>query len=180
MIFRPNNRTLPAVLRPNLGSEISNRKEILNERWVPRNSFDGSEMAVDLKVSFLSFKFPVISPFSPPTRILIFSVGDLPFRLQLKSIPCSVPHINRVGIVVSYSRTDTPYDLTWSSVRVGSIIKRSMGLRLRMSHHIRPSDDPEKNSDPLFELIHSTEVTGSPWLTSFSLFWTGVGPDRVS
>lgn len=71
------------------------------------------------------------------TRKLIFSIGDLPLRLHTKTIPTSVPHMNFVGIVVSYSKTVTPNDrdTNWSSVLIGSISKRSNGsFNFRVSH----------------------------------------------
>lgn len=36
-----------------------------------------------------------------------------------------------------------------------------------------PSEDPEKNSVPLFEFIQDTEFTASRWHTSRSLIPTG-------
>lgn len=71
------------------------------------------------------------------TRKLIFSIGVFPLRLHTKTIPTSVPHINFVGIVVSYSKTVTPYDreTTWSSLLTGSIKRLSNGsLNFRVSH----------------------------------------------
>lgn len=67
--------------------------------------------------------------FKCPTRKLIFSIGDFPLRLHTKTIPTSVPHMNFVGIVVSYSKTVTPYDrdMDCSSVLIGSIRRRSSG-----------------------------------------------------
>lgn len=57
------------------------------------------------------------------TLNVTFSIGVFPFRLHEKTMPMSVPHMNFVGIVVSYSNTDTPYDRdsTCSSVRSGSM-----------------------------------------------------------
>lgn len=43
-----------------------------------------------------------------------------------------------------------------------------------------PSDEPEKNSVPLFELIQDTDVTASRWHTSRSLIATGSFSVRVS
>lgn len=71
------------------------------------------------------------------TRKFIFSIGDFPLRLHTNTIPTSVPHINFVGIVVSYSRTVTPYerDTICSSVFNGSIKSLSSGsLNFRVSH----------------------------------------------
>lgn len=45
---------------------------------------------------------------------------------------------------------------------------------------IRPSNDPEKNSVPVFELIHKTELTASWWHTSRSLIATKLFSARVS
>uniref|UniRef100_A0A1A9VG60 Uncharacterized protein n=1 Tax=Glossina austeni TaxID=7395 RepID=A0A1A9VG60_GLOAU len=88
-------------------------------------------------------------------------------------MPISVPTMNLVGIVVSYSNTETPKERpkSCSSERTGSINNLSKGsLSLRVSHQSTwPSDAPEKNSVPLFELFHNTELTGSRSRFEFSL-----------
>lgn len=71
------------------------------------------------------------------TLKLIFSLGVFPLRLHTNTIPTSVPHMNFVGIVVSYSKTVTPYDreMSWSSVLIGSISNFSNGsFNFRVSH----------------------------------------------
>lgn len=99
------------------------------------------------------------------TLNVIFSIGVLPLRLHWKSMPCSLPTINLVGIVCSYSSTETPWlrSRIWSSLFSGSIRSVSMLLlRLRISHQITwPSAPPEKNSVWCLLLIQSTRLARS-------------------
>lgn len=111
-------------------------------------------------------------------------MGDFPFRLQKNSMPCSLPTIKRVGIVVSYSSTETPNDRsrTCSSVFSGSMKSTSKrSLSFRVSHQITwPSAPPEKNSVPVLLLTQRTEFTLSRWQTSRGVLETGLAPVRVS
>ena len=61
------------------------------------------------------------------------------FLLQANTFPCSVPTMNLVGMVGSYSRQEAPWAfsvLPSSSFTRGSSTSRSSGeLNFRMSHH---------------------------------------------
>lgn len=92
--------------------------------------------------------------------------------------------MKRVGIVVSYSSTEMPYERsrTWSSVFSGSMKSTSnRSLSFRVSHQmICPSAPPEKNSVPVLLLTQRTELTLSRWQTSRGVVETGRTPVRVS
>lgn len=69
--------------------------------------------------------------------IVIFSIGVFPLRLQDMTYPCSVPTINLVVMVGSYSRDEAPdaFDKDWSSGFVGSSMRVSVGSdNFRVSH----------------------------------------------
>ena len=79
----------------------------------------------------------------------IFSEGVLAFRLQDKTELCSVPTMNLVGMVGSYSR-DTPPCGRGSFFAFGHSRRDSVGSpSFRMSHHSTwPSVLVEKHSVP--------------------------------
>lgn len=118
------------------------------------------------------------------TRNVIFSSGVFPFRLQKNSMPCSEPTINLVGIVCSYSSTETPWERSrsCSSLFSGSMYRKSnLSLSLRVSHQITwPSAPPEKNSVPVLLLIHNTRLALSRWQISLGVVDTGSEPARTS
>lgn len=72
-------------------------------------------------------------------RAIIFSMGFLPFLLPEITIPCSVPTMNLVGIVDSYSRQDAPsaFERLCSSRRQWSRIRLSRGLLIFLVSHLQ-------------------------------------------
>ena len=92
----------------------------------------------------------------------ILSFADLAFLLHDKTEPCSVPTMNLVGMVGSYSR-ETPPNGRDDSLMFGISFRDSVGSpSLRMSHqNTCPSVLVEKHSAPVLKKGSRLEGTRS-------------------